>query len=255
MSFTFNDNGEQWTIKEFKERRMDNKDFIFIEAHQINSREFYSIYFEKDIFFKIISKNRTKALSEAFGFENIDVFENINDPPYVNIKSGLSVPNLIQIKNFIKINSNNSVVHSALIRYNNKKNNNNQKKKRFIALIVALSSGGIIVAGGIYFLYRFLRKNKIIVLNNDTKNNLCNAVNYYDDFNQTDKDNLIKKLGTCTQTQNPQNPQNPQQNPNSVSVGGFSFKKRSGKKNIFLLFTILLLGVLNITKIIKNFII
>lgn len=37
--------------------------------------------------------------------------------------------------------------------------------------------------------------------------------------------------------------------------GGFSFKKRSGKKNIFLLFTILLLGVLNITKIIKNFII
>ena len=35
--------------------------------------------------------------------------------------------------------------------------------------------------------------------------------------------------------------------------GGFSLNKRSGIKNLFLLFGILLLGVLNITKIFKNF--
>jgi hypothetical protein len=59
------------------------------------------------------------------------------------------------------------------------------------------------------------------------------------------------------QTQQPQQPQQPNELPQPTPppptqhTGGFSLHKRSGIKNIFLLFGILLLGVLNIFKIFR----
>ena len=100
MSFTFNDNGEEWTIWQFE----DKGEKIQLATKNLNTSTYFYIDFLEDNFLKIIP-NREKILSEIFGFRDIDVFDNINEKPYVKIKSELRVPYLIQIKNFIRYSS------------------------------------------------------------------------------------------------------------------------------------------------------
>ena len=88
--------------------------------------------------------------------------------------------------------------------------------------------------------YRTLKEICSSTLPGSNQHPYCNKVNEI--INNKTIDYIEEKLGQ-------------QQPPQTVVVGGFSLKKRSGIKHIFLLFGILLLGVLNITKIVKSFLV
>jgi hypothetical protein len=91
----------------------------------------------------------------------------------------------------------------------------------------------------------------------EIKNDPSKYFQYYDIFIERDDAICKQKQNIITDSESKKSefPPLPGQKPLSVKSlgGGFSLKKRSGIKHIFLLFGILLLGVLNITKIVKSF--
>lgn len=92
------------------------------------------------IFFDIDSltyykTKKTNVLSDIIGFTNNNVFENINESPYIDFKQNLDIDELNKIKDYV-INNNGKDITEKLndtdmkIKYSSGLNNNNNNQKK-----------------------------------------------------------------------------------------------------------------------------
>jgi hypothetical protein len=312
-NFTFNDNGEEWTIWQFE----DKGEKIRLATKNLNTDTYFYIDFSKKSLYKY-QDEKTKILSGVFGTDK-ELFNNILNSPYIRVNDNIDISDLIKIKNFIvnnnakditdKINSKkNSIqwwghfliggasmsiliffiflISKGFAKYKKKKineivpdnskpngteRNKELKENKILKESIPEVRENIIKDIGEYLSSNEFNLNNFLTFINDKyrdfnlqkiSTDIIDTINNHTD-GDLNKKNI--KFQICNDESYLNTPKFKEifgdyckeynKQPQQPQSGGFSFKKRSGKKNIFLLFTILLLGVLNITKIIKNFII